>query len=362
MGFDFNSVLNTDIDNTYIDNVQWDLRLDNLFYMLCKSKRLKLWGVKITKDEFNNIELIYSDSGTNFEFILQLKNKGTNQLVPYVEAINFYTGKRLNQDIAENICSFLTIIFNIIKEYELIHINRIFIKPEIEDSQLDCFTIFNVLFNHLYKNLNLDVFIDIDKNVSDYVKSVILSIDNKIDIPYQTYSLIVEKIKKNQQLNIPIDKIYIKDFRLYEKNIFDIKDLEEYLIFLQNSNVYENINTNKVSNILFNVWDKNTLQYYIKTSCHEVISKHFNPWFYYNSYLQDYYKNHNNNEIVIAFMGIIYTFIQGCNISYIMESLENEHKIQLLKEVNNIILNDIKNKGFIYQNILTYYKKEILKY
>lgn len=362
MGFDFNSVLNTDIDNTSINNIQWELCLENLFYMLCKSKRLKLWGVKITKDEFNNIEIIYSDSGTNFEFILQLKNKDTNQLVPYVEVINFYTGKISNEDIAENICNFLTIIFNIIKEYELIPINRIFIKPEIEDSQLNCFTIFNIIFNHLYKNLNLDIFIDIDKNSSDYVKSVILSIDNMLDIPYETYQLIVEKIKKNQQLNLPIDKIYIKNFRLYEKFVTDIKDVEEYLIFLQNSNIYENISTNKVSNILFNQLHKNTLKFYIRKACHEVLSQSFNPWYYYNSYLPDHYESWNGGDIIIAFMGIIYTFIQGCNISYIIEDLYNEHKIQVLKEVNNVILNDIKNKGFIFQNILIYYKKEILKF
>ena len=40
MGFDFNSVLNTDIDNTYIDNVQWDLCLNNLFY-ICKTIKYK---------------------------------------------------------------------------------------------------------------------------------------------------------------------------------------------------------------------------------------------------------------------------------------------------------------------------------
>lgn len=362
MGFDFNSVLNTDIDNTYIDNVQWDLCVDNLFYMLYSNKKFQLYNAEITRDETNSIKIKYTDTERNFDFILQFENEAINQLVPYIEVINFYTGKRLNQNIAEDICNFLTLIFNIIKEYELIHINRIFIKPEIEDSQLVCFTIFNVVFNHLYKNLNLDVFIDIDKNFSDYVKSAILSIDSMLYIPYQTYSLIVEKIKKNQQLNLPIDKIYIKNFRLYEKSVTNIKNLEEYLIFLQNSNIYESINTNKVSNILFKVWDKNTLQYYIKEACHDVLYRKFNPWFYYNDYLQDYYKNHNNNDITIAFMGVIYAIIQGCNISYIIEDLENEHKIQLLKEINNIILNDIKNKGFIYQNILIYYKKEILKY
>ena len=358
MGFDFNNVLNNDIDNNiYIDSIQWNLSLENLFYVLYNNKVLKFYGVEITKDESNNIDIIYTDD-ENYKLILQFKNEEIKQLVPYVEVINFYTGKMLNQNIAKNICNFLTVIFNIIKEYELIYINRIYIKPEIEESQLNCFTIFNVVFNHLYKNLNLDIFIDIDKNFNDYVKSVILSIDNKIDIPYQTYSLIVEKIKKNQQLNIPIDKIYIKNFRLYEKSVTDIKDLEKFLTFLQNSNIYENINTNKVSNILFNVLHKNTLQYYIKEACHDVVSKMFTPWFYYNSYLQDHY----NNDIVTTFKGIIYTFIQGVNISYIIEGLENKYEIQLLKEVNNIILNDIKNKGFIYQNILIYYKKEILKY
>lgn len=49
MGFDFNSVLNTDIDNTYIDNVQWDLRVDNLFYMLYSNKKFQLYNAEITK-------------------------------------------------------------------------------------------------------------------------------------------------------------------------------------------------------------------------------------------------------------------------------------------------------------------------
>ena len=41
--------------------------------MLCKSKRLKLWGVKITKDETNNIDIIYTDD-ENYKLILQFKN------------------------------------------------------------------------------------------------------------------------------------------------------------------------------------------------------------------------------------------------------------------------------------------------
>ena len=133
MGFDFNSVLNTDIDNNiYIDTIQWNLILDNLFYMLCSNKVLKLYGTEITRDETNNIDIIYTDD-ENYKLILQFKNDEIKQLVPYVEVINFYPGKISNEDRAENICNFLTIIFNIIKEYELIPINRIFIKPEIED-------------------------------------------------------------------------------------------------------------------------------------------------------------------------------------------------------------------------------------
>ena len=100
MGFDFNSVLNTDIDNTDIDNVQWNLLLDNLFYMLYSNKKFQLYNAKISKDEFNNIKIIYTDTERNFDFILQFKNEKINQLVPYVEVINFYTGKRLNQNIS----------------------------------------------------------------------------------------------------------------------------------------------------------------------------------------------------------------------------------------------------------------------
>lgn len=60
-------------------------------------------------------------------------------------------------------------------------------------------------------------------------------------------------------------------------------------------------------------------------------------------------------------MGVIYTLISGCNISYVINDIiEDKHNIQLLKEVNNIILDDIENKGFIFQNILSYYKKEAL--
>ncbi len=60
-------------------------------------------------------------------------------------------------------------------------------------------------------------------------------------------------------------------------------------------------------------------------------------------------------------MGVIYTLISGCSISYVINDIiEDKHNIQLLKEVNNIILDDIENKGFIFQNILSYYKKEVL--
>ena len=126
MGFDFNNVLNNDIDNNiYIDSIQWNLSLENLFYVLYNNKVLKFYGVEITKDESNNIDIIYTDD-ENYKLILQFKNEEIKQLVPYVEVINFYTGKMLNQNIAEDICNFLTVIFNIIKEYELIYINRIY--------------------------------------------------------------------------------------------------------------------------------------------------------------------------------------------------------------------------------------------
>lgn len=355
MGFDFNKVLNTDIDNTYIDNISWNLRLDNLFYTLCKSKRLKLYGAEITKDKNDSIKIKYIDTGKNFEFILQLENKGQNQLIPYIEFKNFL-GERTEEDIAENICNFLTNLFKVIKEYGLIHINRIFIKPEIAADQIKFFTIFNLLFNHLYNNLNLDIFINTDSNF-DYINDGILTIDEEVDISYETYKIIIEKI---QHINISTDNLYIKNFQLNEKSITDIKKLEDWLIFLQNTNIYENINTNRVSNILFNVFDKNTIQYFIKKASQNAYYIGYNPWFYYNTYLQDYYKNHDNNDIITAFTGVIYAFIKGYNISFIIKDMEDNYKIQLLKEVNNIILDDIKNKGVIFQNILNYYKKEFL--
>lgn len=224
-------------------------------------------------------------------------------------------------------------------------------------------TIFNMLFNHLYNNIGLDVFIDDHENNRNSVIGIILGIDEaEVDKSYETYQLIIDKIKLVQsKLNIPKDNFQIKNFQLYDKSITDIKKLEEWLIFLQGNNIYENINTNIVSNILFKVWDKNTLQYFIKQACHDLVYRKFNPWFYYIAYLQDQYEDNSNSDIISAFMGVIYTLISGCNISYIINDIiEDKHNIQLLKEVNNIILDDIENKGFIFQNILSYYKKEAL--
>lgn len=367
MGFDFNSILNNNIDNTYIDNVQWNLRIDNLFY-ICKTVKYKdvdgnLYNTEITKDKFNNIEIKYTDINENYEFILQFINENQNQIVPYIEVIDLYNNHINNEDIAEQICNFLTTLFNTIKEQSLIHINRIFIKPEIVDQAIYCMTIFNMLFNHLYNNIGLDVFIDDHENNRNFVIGIILGIDEaEVDKSYETYQLIIDKIKLVQsKLNIPKDNFQIKNFQLYDKSITDIKKLEEWLIFLQGNNIYENINTNIVSNILFKVWDKNTLQYFIKQACHDLVYRKFNPWFYYIAYLQDQYEDNSNSDIISAFMGVIYTLISGCNISYIINDIiEDKHNIQLLKEVNNIILDDIENKGFIFQNILSYYKKEAL--
>lgn len=223
-------------------------------------------------------------------------------------------------------------------------------------------TIFNILFNHLYNNIGLDVFIDDHENNRNSVMGIILGIDEtEVDELYKTYQIIIDKIKLVQsKLNIPKDNFQIKNFQLYQKTINDIKKLEDWLIFLQGNNIYENINTNIVSNILFKVWDKNTLQYFIKQACHDLVYRKFNPWFYYTVYLQDQYENNTNGDVICAFMGVIYTLISGCNISYVINDIEDKHKIQLLKEVNTIILKDIKNKGFIFQNILSYYKKEVL--
>lgn len=366
MGFDFNRILNNDIDNTYIDNVQWKLRLDNLFY-ICKTVKYKdvdgkLYNTKITKDEFNNIEIKYTDINENYEFILQFINENQNQLIPYIEVINLYNHESNNEDIAEQICNFLTSLFNTIKEQSLIHINRIFIKPEVVDQAIYCMTIFNILFNHLYNNIGLDVFIDDHENNRNSVMGIILGIDEtEVDELYKTYQIIIDKIKLVQsKLNIPKYNFQIKNFQLYQKSINDIKKLEDWLIFLQANNIYENINTNIVSNILFKVWDKNTLQYVIKQACHDLVYRKFNPWFYYIAYLQDQYENNTNGDVICAFMGVIYTLISGCSISYVINDIEDNHKIQLLKEVNNIILKDIKNNGFIYQNILSYYKREVL--
>ena len=351
MGFDFNSILNNNIDNTYIDNVQWNLRIDNLFY-ICKTVKYKdvdgnLYNTEITKDKFNNIEIKYTDINENYEFILQFINENQNQIVPYIEVIDLYNNHINNEDIAEQICNFLTALFNAIKEQSLIHINRIFIKLEVVDQAIYCMTIFNILFNHLYNNIGLDVFIDDHENNRNSVIGIILGIDEaEVDKSYETYQLIIDKIKLVQsKLNIPKDNFQIKNFQLYDKSITDIKKLEEWLIFLQGNNIYENINTNIVSNILFKVWDKN---------------RKFNPWFYYIAYLQDQYENNTNGDVICAFMGVIYTLISGCSISYVINDIEDNHKIQLLKEVNNIILKDIKNNGFIYQNILSYYKREVL--
>ena len=128
MGFDFNSILNNNIDNTYIDNVQWNLRIDNLFY-ICKTVKYKdvdgnLYNTEITKDKFNNIEIKYTDINENYEFILQFINENQNQIVPYIEVIDLYNNHINNEDIAEQICNFLTTLFNTIKEQSLIHINR----------------------------------------------------------------------------------------------------------------------------------------------------------------------------------------------------------------------------------------------
>ena len=366
MGFDFNSVLNTDIDNTYIDNVQLELRLDTLFY-ICKTVKYKdvdgnLYNTKIAKDKFNNIEIKYTDINENYEFILQFINENPNQLVPYIEVINLYNYESNNEDIAEQICNFLTTLFNSIKEQSLIHINRIFIKPEVVDQAIYCMTIFNILFNHLYNNIGLDVFIDDHENNRNSVMGIILGIDEtEVDELYKTYQIIIDKIKLVQpKLNIPKDNFQIKNFQLYQKSINDIKKLEDWLIFLQVNNIYENINTNIVSNILFKVWDKNTLQYFIKHACHDLVYRKFNPWFYYMAYLQDQYENNTNGDVICAFMGVIYTLISGCSISYVINDIEDKPKIQLLKEVNTIILKDIKNNGFIFQNILSYYKREVL--
>lgn len=368
MGFDFNIVLNTDIDNTYIDNVQWDLCLNNLFY-ICKTVKYKdvdgkLYNTKIAKDKFNNIEIIYTDINENYEFILQFINENQNQLIPYIEVINLYNHESNNEDIAEQICNFLTTLFNSIKEQSLIHINRIFIKPEVVDQAIYCMTIFNILFNHLYNNIGLDVFIDDHENNRNYVMGIILGIDEtEVDELYKTYQIIIDKIKLVQpKLNISSDNLQIKNFKLYEKSITDIKKLEEWLIFLQQNNIYENININRVvCNTLFNKFDTVAIQYFIKQACHDLVYRKFNPWFYYTAYLQDYYENNTNGDVICAFMGVIYTLISGCSISYVINDIEDKYKIQLLKEVNNIILKDIKNKGFIFQNILSYYKKEVLK-
>lgn len=368
MGFDFNSILNNDIDNTYIDNVQQDLRLENLFY-ICKTVKYKdvddnLYNTKITKDKFNNIEIKYIDINENYEFILQFINENQNQLVPYIEVINLYNHEINNEDIAEQLCNFLTTLFNTIKEQSLIHINRIFIKPEVVDQTICCMTIFNILFNHLYNNIGLDVFIDDAKDSRISTKGIILGIDEiEVDKSYKIYQLILNKIKLVQpKLNIPSDNLQIKNFKLYEKSITDIKKLEEWLIFLQQNNIYENININRVvRNTLFNKFDTVAIQYFIKQVCNDFVDRTFNPWFYFMAYLQDYYEYNTNGDVICAFMGVIYTLISGCSISYVINDIEDKHKIQLLKDVNNIILNDIKNKGFIYQNILIYYKKEVLQ-
>ena len=358
MGFDFNSVLNT-------DNVQWDLLLDNLFY-ICKTVKYKdvdgnLYNTKITKDKFNNIEIKYTDINENYEFILQIINENQNQLVPYIEVINLYNHESYNEDMAKQLCKFLTSLFNTIKEQSLIHINRIFIKPEVVDQTICCMTTFNILFNHLY-NIGLDVFIDDNTDSRIPTHGIILGIDEtEVDETYKTYQIIIDKIKVVQpKLNIPADNLQIKNFQLFEKSITDIKKLEEWLIFLQENNVYENINTNIVSNVLFKVWDINTLQYFIKQACHDFVYRTFNPWFYFTAYLPDQYENNTNGDVICAFMAVIYTLISGCSISYVINDIEDKHNIQLLKEINNIILKDIKNKGFIFQNILSYYKKEVL--
>lgn len=366
MGFDFNSVLNTDIDNIYIDNVQWELCLNNLFY-ICKTVKYKdvdgnLYNTEIAKDKFNNIEIKYTDINENYEFILQFINENQNQLVPYIEVINLYNHESNNEDIAEQICNFLTTLFNSIKEQSLIHINRIFIKPEVVDQAIYCMTIFNILFNHLYNNIGLDVFIDDHENNRNSVMGIILGIDEtEVDEPYKTYQIIIDKIKLVQpKLNIPKDNFQIKNFQLYQKSITDIKKLEDWLIFLQANNIYENINTNIVSKVLFKTWDTITIQYFIKQACQDFVNRTFNPWFYFMAYLQDQYENNTNGDVICAFMGVIYTLISGCSISYVINDIEDKDEIQLLKQVNNIILKDIKNKGFIFQNILSYYKKEVL--
>ena len=201
MGFDFNSILNNNIDNTYIDNVQWNLRIDNLFY-ICKTVKYKdvdgnLYNTEITKDKFNNIEIKYTDINENYEFILQFINENQNQIVPYIEVIiDLYNNHINNEDIAEQICNFLTTLLNSIKEQSLIHINRIFIKPEIVDQAIYCMTIFNMLFNHLYNNIGLDVFIDDHENNRNSVIGIILGIDEtEVDKSYETYQLIIDKIK-----------------------------------------------------------------------------------------------------------------------------------------------------------------------
>ena len=354
MGFDFNSVLNTEIENnTYIDNVQWDLRLDNLFYMLSKSKNFKLWDVKITKDDNNNMEINYIAIDDSYELYIQLKHEGPNQLIPYIEYINYYKDNVTEKDIAENICNFLTNLFKVIKEYSLIHIDRIFIKPEIVEQEMKCLTIFNSLFVYLHNNnFNVDISIDSDYIFDDGVNSIFLMINDELGISYDIYQLIMNKTKQF----VPFDNFQIQNSSLREKSISDIKKLEEWLIFLQNTNVYENINTNKMSNILFNMCNENTLQYYIKRACNDLNYDNFNPWYY----ITDYLTNKYNNDIIETFIGVIYAFISGCNIQYIIDQIKDKHKIQLLKEVNNVILNDIKNKGFIYQNILSFYKKEVL--
>lgn len=218
MGFDFNSILNNNIDNTYIDNVQWNLRIDNLFY-ICKTVKYKdvdgnLYNTEITKDKFNNIEIKYTDINENYEFILQFINENQNQIVPYIEVIDLYNNHINNEDIAEQICNFLTTLFNTIKEQSLIHINRIFIKPEIVDQAIYCMTIFNMLFNHLYNNIGLDVFIDDHENNRNSVIGIILGIDEaEVDKSYETYQLIIDKIKLVQsKLNIPKDNFQIKNF------------------------------------------------------------------------------------------------------------------------------------------------------
>nr|DAU61713.1 MAG TPA: hypothetical protein [Bacteriophage sp.] len=57
-------------------------------------------------------------------------------------------------------------------------------------------TIFNMLFNHLYNNIGLDVFIDDHENNRNSVIGIILGIDEaEVDKSYETYQLIIDKIK-----------------------------------------------------------------------------------------------------------------------------------------------------------------------